>query len=196
MDEFWLAAAPAARLAVLRILIGAFALYLVADHYSAWVKIGRTSASLFEPVGVVAVLDLPLPPGVFQALLVACLVANGAFLLGWRYRYTGPVFAALLLLGPQLPQRLLQDLPLRQPGRSARAGAGAGAGGGRAVAGRAPPAWCPARARPGRRLAVRLADPPDLRRHGGHLLPGRRGQGGGPAGVVLGDRRRAPQPGG
>jgi hypothetical protein len=97
LDAFWFAPAPAARLAVLRILIGAFAFVLVADHYSAWVEISRTSPSLFEPVGVAVVLDRPLPPEVFQGLLLACLAANGAFVLGWRHRGTGPVFAALLL---------------------------------------------------------------------------------------------------
>jgi len=97
VDDFWFAPAPAARLALLRILIGAFAFYLVMDHYSMWVRIGSTSASLFEPVGVVAILDQPLPPGVFQALVIACLVANVLFILGWRHRWTGPVFAALLL---------------------------------------------------------------------------------------------------
>jgi hypothetical protein len=97
LDAFWFAEAPAARLALLRILVGAFALYLVAGHYSAWVRVGQTSASLFEPVGVVAVLDRPLPPEVFQGLILACLAANVAFLVGWRYRFTGPLFAVLLL---------------------------------------------------------------------------------------------------
>jgi hypothetical protein len=95
LDWFWFTEAPASRLALVRIAIGAFALYLTAEHYSAWVKIGRTSETLFEPVGVVNVLDGPLPPEVFQGLLIACLAANVVFMLGWRHRFTGPIFAAL-----------------------------------------------------------------------------------------------------
>jgi hypothetical protein len=96
LGGFWFADAPAARLAMLRILIGAFALYLTAEHYTSWVKIGHTSESLFEPVGVVVFLAKPLPPRVFQGLLITCLVVNVAFIVGWRYRLTGPVFAVLL----------------------------------------------------------------------------------------------------
>jgi hypothetical protein len=96
VDQFWFAEAPAARLAVLRILIGAFAFYLVGSHYEKWTKIGHTSPVLFQPVGVVAILDRPLPPAVFQCLIIATLVTSVPFILGWRYRFTGPLFAALL----------------------------------------------------------------------------------------------------
>jgi len=96
LDQFWFAEAPAARLSVLRILIGAFAFYLVGSHYEKWTKIGHTSPVLFQPVGVVAILDQPLPPVVCQGLIIATLVANVPFILGWCYRFTGPLFAALL----------------------------------------------------------------------------------------------------
>jgi hypothetical protein len=97
LDRFWFADAPAARLALLRILIGLFILHEMADHYSAWVKVGGTNESLFAPVGVVSVLDKPLSPDVFQALLTICIVLNVLFILGWRHRYIAPVFALLLL---------------------------------------------------------------------------------------------------
>jgi len=95
--EFWFPEAPAARLAVLRILVGIFTFCLVAANYFKWVEIGSTSPALFKPVGVVAVLSQPLPPGVNQILIVATLIANILFLLGWRHRFNGPAFAALLL---------------------------------------------------------------------------------------------------
>ena len=97
LDEFWFWEAPAERLAVLRILIGAYTCCLVATDYSMWVNISHSSPQLFEPVGVVAVLDKPLPPVVVQALITATLAANVLFVLGWRHRVTGPLFAALLL---------------------------------------------------------------------------------------------------
>jgi hypothetical protein len=96
LDEFWFPPAPAARLAVLRILVGAFAFWLVGSHYSMWVEIGRSNPSLFAPVGPVALLRHPLSPELNQALIVAALVANVLFVLGWRHRFTGPAFAALL----------------------------------------------------------------------------------------------------
>jgi hypothetical protein len=97
LDRFWFADAPAARLALLRILIGLFALHEMVDHYWAWVKVGRTSESLFAPVGVVSILDKPLPPEIFQVLLSICIIVNVVFILGWQHRCTGPVFALLLL---------------------------------------------------------------------------------------------------
>jgi hypothetical protein len=97
LDAFWFTEAPAARLAVLRILIGTYAFWLTATHYDMWVKIGYSSPALFEPVGVVAVLGQPLSPVVAQALIAATLVANVLFVLGWRHRFTGPLFAALLM---------------------------------------------------------------------------------------------------
>jgi Vitamin K-dependent gamma-carboxylase len=96
LERFWFPAAPAARLATLRILVGAFSLWLVATESSVWVRAGRTTSELFQPVGVVAVLSHPLPPAVNEALIIATLVASVLFMLGWHYRVTGPVFAALL----------------------------------------------------------------------------------------------------
>jgi hypothetical protein len=96
IDRFWFTEAPAARLALLRILIGAFALYLTAEHYSSWARIGRTSETLFEPVGIVSILDKPLAPEVFQGFIIACLAVNVAFILGCYHRVTGPLFAMLL----------------------------------------------------------------------------------------------------
>src|SRR2546423_2722407 len=97
LDEFWFAPAPAARLAVLRILVGAFALGLVASQYAMGSETGPPSPALSAPVGVGPLLHPPLPPRVNEALLAATLVANVLFILGWRHRFTGPAFAALLV---------------------------------------------------------------------------------------------------
>jgi hypothetical protein len=97
LDCFWFAPAPAGRLALVRIVIGLFSLILTIEHYSSWVKIGYTSEALFEPVGLASFLDQPLTPEVSQALIIACLLANVVFLVGWQYRWSAPVFAGLLL---------------------------------------------------------------------------------------------------
>lgn len=61
-------------------------------------ELGRQDAMLFEPVGVAALLlSVPLAPALFDLTVAPTLAAGVAFLLGWRYRVVGPVFAALLL---------------------------------------------------------------------------------------------------
>jgi len=82
---------------MLRILIGMFAFCLVASNYFMWSAIGYTSTDLFKPVGVVSVLSQPLAPVVNQVLLIGTLLLGVLFVLGWRYRITGPAFAAFLL---------------------------------------------------------------------------------------------------
>lgn len=94
----WFADAPATRLATLRIVLGLFSLGYLIPRYSMYLTISRQDTDLFEPVGVVGWLTGPLPPVVFQGLLILTILTNGAFLLGWRYRFTGPLFGVLLLL--------------------------------------------------------------------------------------------------
>jgi vitamin K-dependent gamma-carboxylase-like protein len=95
--DFWFADAPAARLATLRILIGAFSLLDIGLRYPVFSGIADTSPTLFQPVGLASFLAAPIPGQVFRLLVILTLVANVAFLLGWRYRYSGPLFAGLLL---------------------------------------------------------------------------------------------------
>lgn len=97
LDDFWFTRVPAQRLALLRVLLGAYTLYYIGRRYTMLMKVARSDAALFKPVGVVRGLQQPVPVPVFRKILVATLIANVAFLLGWRHRATGPVFAALLL---------------------------------------------------------------------------------------------------
>ncbi len=97
MDRFWLPATPPQRLAVLRtLIIGYGLLWLIGG---APLLIGQTEfpAHRFEPVGVVAVLDQPLPSaGVIGAWAVA-VIAGFAAWLGLRFRISGAAFALALL---------------------------------------------------------------------------------------------------
>ena len=97
LDRFWFAGAPAARPALLRLLVGGYLLVYLGRRYGMLLRVARSDPALFRPVGVVAALERPLPVGVFRGLLGATLLANVAFLLGWRHRQTGPLFAGLLL---------------------------------------------------------------------------------------------------
>lgn len=97
LDDFWFEGAPAARPAVLRVLLGAYILYYLGRRYSMLMAVARSDSSLFKPVGVVAHLERPVTVEAFRATLLATYAANVAFILGWRHRYTGPLFAGLLL---------------------------------------------------------------------------------------------------
>jgi hypothetical protein len=97
LDGFWFTKAPATRLALLRILLGAYTLYYVGRRYSLFMRIAATDPTLFKPVGVASNLKQPIPVTVFRKILLATLLANVAFMLGWRHKYTGPLFASLLL---------------------------------------------------------------------------------------------------
>jgi hypothetical protein len=96
-DAAWFPEAPAARLALLRILVGGWALVHFGRRRKMLRRVARTDPALFAPVGVVKLLDRPLDPAAFQALLAATQAANVAFVLGWRHRATGPLFAGSLL---------------------------------------------------------------------------------------------------
>lgn len=97
LDGFWFERAPAARPAILRVVIGVYVLYYLGRRYSMFMNIARSDPSLFKPVGVASVLEKPVPDAVFRRVLVATYIANVAFIFGWRHRYTGPLFAGLLL---------------------------------------------------------------------------------------------------
>jgi hypothetical protein len=89
--------APAARLGLMRLLLGLYTLYYLGKRYRMLMRIAASDASLFQPVGVVRGMERPLPPPVFRGLLHATLLANVAFILGWRHRASGPLFGGLLL---------------------------------------------------------------------------------------------------
>ena len=90
--------APAERLATLRVLVGGFAVgYLVVRLPHFW-SIMDLDARRWDPVGLYAGLDAPLPAALSRAFLVLAIVTGLAFVAGWRYRVLGPCFAVLLLV--------------------------------------------------------------------------------------------------
>jgi hypothetical protein len=97
LSNFWFQYAPAERLAAFRIVLGLFSMGYLLPRIGMYRTMARQEADLFEPTGVFGWLTEPLHAGVFDALLLATLLANVAFLLGWRFRQTGPLFGALLM---------------------------------------------------------------------------------------------------
>jgi hypothetical protein len=90
--------APAKRLAALRVLIGGYGFFYALGRLGALHGVTRYPPSQFRPVGPIVWLDAPLPAPVVVGLIAASLVCGLAFLLGWRFRITGPAFAVLQLV--------------------------------------------------------------------------------------------------
>lgn len=97
LADWWFAPAPAERLAALRILLGGYALVYVLVRLPELAGVARYGAAQFHPIGVVRVLSRPLPPGVVLALAIATCMLLVPFVLGWRFRVTGPLSAVALL---------------------------------------------------------------------------------------------------
>jgi hypothetical protein len=90
-------AAPPARLAALRISAGGFALVYLIVRTGYLTSYAELPSQTFHPVGVASWLEQPLPPAAVYVLHALALATGGLYLLGARFRLSGPVFAALLL---------------------------------------------------------------------------------------------------
>lgn len=96
-DCAWYGAAPAERLSLLRIAVGAFALVYLVVRYSSLTGVTGFHASEFAPVGVVTVLDVPLDGFLVHAAVALGILSGVAFVFGFRYRWFGPAFALAFL---------------------------------------------------------------------------------------------------
>lgn len=90
--------APPTRLAAFRLLSGGFALAYLLVRLPYWLDVLRLDPSRWGPVGVLAPLDGPPDPRLARVVLGATFCAGLAFVLGWRFRWSGPAFAVLLLV--------------------------------------------------------------------------------------------------
>lgn len=97
-DNSWFAPAPAARLALLRIATGLFALFYLVPRLDMYRRIPlETPASLFDPVGLAHLLQAPLDDGLHVWLLRALVLLNVLYAIGLWHRYLAPLFAITLL---------------------------------------------------------------------------------------------------
>jgi len=93
------AVAPAQRLAMLRILTGAFAVTYLLVRLPVFQQLGDRRSG-FDGVGLALLLDRPVDSSVVDSVIVATLLSGVGFVLGWRFRVTGPLFAlGVLALG-------------------------------------------------------------------------------------------------
>ena len=98
MTRWFFAPAPPQRLAMLRILVGCYALVYLAIRSAYVIDLTRLPASRFEPVGILGTLDVPPSDWLVFAVLAGAALTGVAFCAGWRFVVTGPTFAVLLLV--------------------------------------------------------------------------------------------------
>lgn len=96
-SRLWYAPAPSTRLAVLRWLIGTFALAYLLVRFGNLISVIDFYSSEFRPVGPVRLLSEPLPDAVVVVTASVSVLMGAAFVAGFAFRYTGPLFAVLLL---------------------------------------------------------------------------------------------------
>ncbi|MCA9650102.1 MAG: HTTM domain-containing protein [Myxococcales bacterium] len=97
LERWWHAPAPARRLAMLRLMVGSYAVAYLLVRFAHIVSVSGMSANQWKPVGPVVLLGAPLPGAVVVATTVLAVLMGAAFVAGWRFRVTGPAFALLLL---------------------------------------------------------------------------------------------------
>ncbi|NNC79884.1 MAG: HTTM domain-containing protein [Acidimicrobiales bacterium] len=95
----WLApAVPAQRIAAIRVIIGTFSTVYLLARFGELRRIADQPATRYEPLGVLSWIDTPLSVTTVTVLLAAAILSGVAFVLGWRFRLTGPAHAALWLI--------------------------------------------------------------------------------------------------
>ena len=88
---------PSQRLASVRILTALFALIYLAARGPGILAAVHQAPHLFQPVGPVRVLDAPAAPLVTYIFYGLAWLFGIAFLMGYRFRLTAPVFTLSLL---------------------------------------------------------------------------------------------------
>lgn len=96
-QDAWYAPAPAVRLAILRVAVGAFALMYLAIRFRSFTGMRSFEPWEFAPVGVAQILSAPLPGHLVRLSVALAIVLSALFMMGFRYRVVGPSFALLLL---------------------------------------------------------------------------------------------------
>jgi hypothetical protein len=96
--EWLVAPAPAARLAMLRILVGVYATGWAGVRLPAHLAHADQVAARWQPVGVLTPLSSPPADAAILLVAAAAPLLGLLFVVGWRYRAIGPLFAVAVLL--------------------------------------------------------------------------------------------------
>jgi hypothetical protein len=88
---------PAARLALVRLLVGSFATIYLLVRAPVLADFRAMEAARFEPVGLAALLSAPVSAQLAFAAWLGCVVLCALFAIGARFTWTGPLAALALL---------------------------------------------------------------------------------------------------
>lgn len=97
LDTFFRPVAPPERLAVVRVLVGTYALVWTLIRLPHLLSYANQPAAQLRPIGIVSLLTEPLPSWLVYLAVVLCVPLGAAFLLGVHYRWTAPLFAFVFL---------------------------------------------------------------------------------------------------
>ncbi|MCU1343826.1 MAG: hypothetical protein JWL70_92, partial [Acidimicrobiia bacterium] len=98
VDRWLLRPAPPQRLASLRILVGGYAVIFLLVRLPGFLDVFDLPREQFAPVGPLAWMSSPVAPTLARVLLGVTVAAGVAFVAGWRWRLSGPLFALLFLM--------------------------------------------------------------------------------------------------
>jgi hypothetical protein len=85
------------RLAVVRVFVGAFAIGYLIYRYRVLSGAASLDPAAFAPVGIVRLIDAPLPLATTRVIYACTLALAIPFTLGIAFRWLAPVFALLVL---------------------------------------------------------------------------------------------------
>ncbi len=88
---------PAERVATLRLLVFTFGVTYLLVRTRNLTDFLKFTGDAFEPVGPVSLLASPLPASVVMAIFIATVVAGVAATVGFKFRFTAPIYALGLL---------------------------------------------------------------------------------------------------
>ena len=97
ISNAWFKPVNPRRLAVIRIATGLFCLWYILSRFEMLQRMVKDSTA-FEPIGILAWMEQPLDSSIFWWLSVVLIVLNICYIIGWKFRFTGPAFAILALL--------------------------------------------------------------------------------------------------
>ncbi len=95
--DHWFIKVTPQRLALLRIATGLFSLWYILSRFDMLHKMAKNIES-FEPIGVLSWMREPLSSEVFWWISVGVILLNIGYIIGWKFKYTGPAFAVVALL--------------------------------------------------------------------------------------------------
>ena len=97
LDRWWLAPGSPGILATLRIVVGTFALGYLVSRLANFRSVASFGEHQFEPVGLFRAAGDPLPGAAWDALIGVAIASGVLFVIGFRYRASGLLFAVTLL---------------------------------------------------------------------------------------------------